>query len=281
MNGVLAGAERVIDRFFGVERIGTIAPHYQHKQSCNHLSEQPITECKSLALLEDLYRLIEWNWECSLPHYGKLPSHRNWRVTRHPQFAQGNTSPEVTLERRIIQATDESWINQVPTSSGLTGPRKDTRHIDLIHNLGDRAWEFIELKVNCNTPLFAALEIIQYGLLYLFCRHHQEALGFDPSNLLLQAAQVHLKVLAPAQYYTCIRPTGRYQLQWLEDSLNEGLAQIIEGGTQASLNMDFQFEAFPIDFTWPSPNAAYDPDAIRAALRDRRPVYAPKTFANE
>lgn len=38
--------------------------------------------------------------------------------------------------------------------------------------------------------------------------------------------------------------------------------------------MDFQFEAFSPDFNWPLPNGGTDPDAIRAALRDRRLVYA-------
>lgn len=274
MKGVLAGAVRVIDRFFGVERIGTKAPHFQHKQSCVQISKNPIPEFESLALLEELYRLIEANWERSQPHYGKPPSQKNWRMTRHPQFAQHNTSPEVTLERRIIQATDETWINQVPPSSGLTGPRKDNRHIDLVHNLGHGNWEFIELKVNSDTPLFAALEIVQYGLLFLFCRHHQEALGFDASKALLQAAHVHLKVLAPSRYYTCNNAPELYQLQWLEESLNEGLRRFVDERTQSSLQMDFQFEAFPSDFIWPPANGAADHEAIRVALRDRRPVYA-------
>lgn len=273
MNGILTGAERVIDRFFGVEQIGTKAPHFQHKQSCAHLSANPIHEFKSLALLEELYRLIEANWQQSQSHYSHPPSQKNWRMTRHPYFAQHNSSPEVTLERRVIQATDETWINQVPTSSGLTGPRKDNRHIDLVHALGHGTWEFIELKVNSDTPLYAAMEIVQYGLLFLFCRHHQEALGFDASKILLQAAQVHLKVLAPSGYYACNNAFELYQLQWLEESLNEGLERFVDDCTQSSLKMDFHFEAFPSDFMWPSATGAYDPDAIRAALRDRRPVY--------
>jgi hypothetical protein len=100
------------------------------------------------------------------------------------------------------------------------------------------------------------------------------ALGFDASKTLLQAAHVHLKVLAPSRYYTCNHAPELYQLQWLEESLNEGLRRFVDERTQSSLQMEFQFEAFPSNFTWPSANGAHDPDAIRVALSDRHPVYA-------
>jgi hypothetical protein len=229
----------------------------------------------SLALLEELYQIIENNWQRSRPFYCKPPSKENWRVMRRPQFAQYNISPEVTLERHIVQAT-EHWVNQVPTSSGLTGPRYDkARNIDLAHNLGPGEWEFIELKVNSDTPLYAAMEILQYGLLFLFSRRHQEELGCKKaSKIMLQASQIHLKVLAPSQYYLPYQPPQQYQLQWLEESLNEGLQQFVDGSHQAPLQMDFQFEAFSPDFIWPPANGGTDPDDLRTALRDRYPVYA-------
>jgi hypothetical protein len=90
-----------------------------------------------------------------------------------------------------------------------------------VHNLAHGVWEFIELKVNSDTPLYAAMEILQYGLLFLFSRHHQQELQYDTSKELLQATQIHLKVLAPSRYYTSNRAGAPYQLQWLEESLNE------------------------------------------------------------
>ena len=275
MNGILEGTGLVIDRFFGVERFGKRAPHFKNKLSCLHVSEHPCSELDSLALLEELYRIIEDNWQRSRPLYRKPPSKENWRVVRRPEFASQNTSPEVTLERSMIQVTDENWVNQVPTSSGLTGPRYDkARNLDLVHNMGHGVWEFIELKVESDTPLYAVMEILQYGLLFLFSRHHQQELRYDTSKELLQAPHMHLKVLAPYPYYTCNHGDRLYQLQWLEESLNKGLQRFVEETTQPPLQMDFQFEAFPPDFTWPPANGATDPGAIRTAFRDRRPVYA-------
>ena len=275
MKGILGGTGHIIDHFFGLEQFGSSAPHYKNKLSCLYLSENSFPELESLPLLADLYRTIESNWQQSRPHYGKPPSQENWRVERRPEIADRNTSPEVTLERGIIQATDDTWVNQVPTSSGLTGPRYDkVRNMDLAHNLGHGEWEFIELKVNSDTPLYAAMEIVQYGLLFLFSRCHQQELQYDTAKDLLQATHVHLKVLAPSRYYTRNRAAQPYRLQWLEESLNEGLEQFVDERTRSSLRMDFQFEAFPSNFTWPSTNGAHDPDAIRAALRNRRPVYA-------
>jgi len=276
MTGILEGTGPVIDRFFGVEQFGSTTPHYKHKQSCLHISEQPLPALDSLALLEELYQIIEDNWQRSRPFYSKPPSKENWRVMRRPEIAPQNTSPEVTLERSIIKATEEHWVNQVPTSSGLTGPRYDkARNIDLAHNLGHGEWEFIELKVNSDTPLYAAMEILQYGLLYLFSRHHQDELCYrNASKIMLEASQIHLKVLAPSPYYIPYQPPQQYQLQWLEESLNEGLQRLVDGSLHAPLQMDFQFDAFSPDFIWPLANGETDLDAIRAALRDRRPVYA-------
>jgi hypothetical protein len=275
MKGILEGTGLVIDRFLGVEQFGSTTPHYKHKQSCLHISEKPLPELDSLALLEELYRIIEDNWQRSRNHYRKPPSQENWRVMRCPEIAEQNTSPEVTLERSIIKATEEHWVNQVPTSSGLTGPRYDkVRNIDLVHNLAHGVWELIELKVNSDTPLYAAMEILQYGLLFLFSRRHQQELQYDTSKELLQATQIHLKVLAPSRYYISNRAGAPYQLQWLEESLNEGLQQFVDGSQQAPLQMDFQFEAFSPDFIWPTANGGSDPDDLRTALRDRHPVYA-------
>ena len=95
-----------------------------------------------------------------------------------------------------------------------------------------------------------------------------------PAKDLLQATHVHLKVLAPTRYYTRNRAAQPYRLQWLEESLNEGLKQFVDERTRSSLRMDFQFEAFSPDFIWPPANGGADPDDIRTALRDRYPVYA-------
>jgi len=282
MTGILEGTEPVIDRFFGVQRFGKSVPHFKNKRSCLHVSKHPCSTLDSLVLLEKLYRIIEENWQQSRPFYCKPPSQENWLVLRRRELAPQNVSSEVTLERGIIQSTGEHWGNQVATSSGLTGPNYDkNRHIDLVHNLAQGAWEFIELKVNSDTPLYAAMEILQYGLLFLFSRHYQQELRYDTSKELLQATQIHLKVLAPSCYYTSNRAGAQYQLQWLEESLNEGLQRFVDGSNQAPLQMDFQFEAFSPNFTWTPVNGAPDHSVIQNALRDRCPVYGSRSLNDQ
>ena len=94
MTGILEGTGPVIDRFFGVEQFGSTTPHYKHKQSCLHISEQPLPALDSLALLEELYRIIEANWQRSrsCPHGTRSPwglyclgsHHRPSMRTIHP-----------------------------------------------------------------------------------------------------------------------------------------------------------------------------------------------------
>ena len=273
MGSILKGTGCVIDHFFGLERFGT-SPHFKHKQSCVHVSNHPLPTLGGKTLLTQLYSTIQTNRRES--HYNKPPSKENWRVEPRDQLDEKNASPEVTLERTIIQASDTTWGNQVPTSSGMTGPHFDkVRNIDLVHNMGSGAWEFIELKVKSDTPLYAAMEILQYGLLFLFSRAHQKEFGYDKnSKELLRASQVHLRVLAPYEYYTPYRSPQLYQLQWLEAFLNEGLHGFLKDHIHPALHMDFQFEAFPLDFQWPQTNGAKDVSAIRLALRDRVPVYS-------
>ena len=273
MSSILQGTWCVIDRFFGLEEVGTTIPHFKHKRSCLELSNHPPQGLDGKTLLTTLYFTIQTNWRESLYH--KPPSKENWRVEPRDQLAEKNVSPEVTLERTIIQASDATWGNQVPTSSGLTGPRCDkVRNIDLVHNMGSGVWEFIELKVKSDTPLYAAMEILQYGLLFLLSRKHQEEFGYDKhSKELLQASQVHLKVLAPYEYYIPRRSSQPYQLKWLEAFLNDGLYGFLKDHNHPPLHMDFQFEAFPLDFQWPQTNGTKDSRAIPSALRDQAPVY--------
>ncbi len=144
MSSILHGTGAIIDRFFGVGAIGKSSPHYRHKKSCLTLSEKPLRGGNYVALVGDIYARVESNWCRSQSKYGKLPSKKNWRFRRQTEFDENNTSPEVTLERRIVRSPDGKWANQVPTSSGLTGPNFDkARNIDLVHLLDNDRCEFI------------------------------------------------------------------------------------------------------------------------------------------
>jgi hypothetical protein len=89
----------------------------------------------------------------------------------------------------------------------------------LVFRRAQKVFEFIELKINSNQPLFAVIEIIGYGMIHHFTRNHLSDLGYSNSDKeILEASQIHLKVSAPCNYYT------KYDLKWLKDIPDKGLA---------------------------------------------------------
>jgi hypothetical protein len=112
------------------------------------------------------------------------------------------------------------------------------RSIDLVHKCGDKTYEFIELKLASDTPLYAAMEILKYGVLYIFCRQDERVsryIHIHEKENLLQAESIHLRVLAPARYYE------KYDLAWLETSINSGLDNFLTQ-RRFAFKMDFKFE---------------------------------------
>ena len=173
-SSILANVDPIIDRALGLTNIG-----HKHKTSCRDLTETPVKDLDVAALIEKIYGKIEHNWDNSTYH---KRSKENWRFEKKRGISKKNDSPEVGLERAIINIPRElwsdalDWVNQVPTASGLVDPSADgSRRIDLVHKCGDKEYEFIELKVGSDTPLYAAMEILKYGVLYIFAREHEEA----------------------------------------------------------------------------------------------------------
>jgi hypothetical protein len=111
-----------------------------------------------------------------------------------------------------------------------------------VHKDGEARFEFVELKIDSDTPVFAAIEILVYGLLWLLSRRDRELLGYQ-SNPILDAETLRLSVLAPGTYYPgCpIAPLSR--------AINEGLHTL---GPRFGISMDFRFTAFPAEFYWSS-----------------------------
>jgi hypothetical protein len=73
----------------------------------------------------------------------------------------------------------------------------------LIHRCEEGVYELIELKVESNTPLYAAMEILQNAVLYIFYRERKKELEgevAEPKDI-LRATVIHLRVLAPCNYY--------------------------------------------------------------------------------
>ena len=152
----------------------------------------------------------------------------NWAWRATPPKANGEL--EVALERRIAEMGEKArWTCQMPTASGLHGPNRDRRRsIDLVYRLGAKQYTFIELKCAADTPLYAVLEILGYGIAYLLARRHNAATGRleGPQYHVLDARHVELAILGPDWWYGYRTRGGankQYDLAPLLDCIQTGL----------------------------------------------------------
>lgn len=231
---ILDGVDKIINGALGLSG-GRLK--YHHKAQCLLLSDAPTPDLDVPDLIRNICAKIKSNW-----HKGKSRSTENWRWTQNADIDSKNTSQEVVLERWIARTAGKEWANQVPVASGLTDTAGGRRAIDLIHRCGNKRYEFIELKVNegGGTPLFAAMEILQYGILYMFSRENAQKLANEQADPgLFAAIEINLKVLAPAKYYE------GYDLSWLEKCISDGLASYTaESG--CGFTIDFTFESLSL-----------------------------------
>lgn len=166
------------------------------------------------------------------------PSRENWRIA-NPQLASWDPlSPEVDLERRLVKARKApDWWNQVPVASGLAGGRAA---IDLVHDRGDGSFDFVELKVGDQHPVYAAVEILQYGFVWLLSRGE---LGYGDDFPLLKANEVRLCVLAPESFYRASGDDGRWA--GFASGVNDGVAAVAK---EYGVKMTFRFKQFKDSF---------------------------------
>ena len=274
---ILKDIGKIIDEALGLKNCGIgKEPHYKHKTSCRKLSELARPTFDASALIKKIYDKVEFNWSEGANY---SPSKENWRFESRRNIDESNGDPEIKLERAIVSTQPQpptNWANQTPTSSGFVGQGADKhRNIDLIHRCEDGAYEFIELKVNSGTPLYAAMEILQNAVLYIFSRENERKMewGSAKQKLLREATVIHLRVLAPYSYYE------GYNLNWLEVNICNGLKAFL-AGRMPKLQMDFRFDAFP---PWFSSDYAKtickdlskkQADSIRMAVDNRRPIYS-------
>ncbi len=187
-------------------------------------------------MVELIFQTISDNYERGNAAGNRNQSKENWRWQQlKSRIAAHNKSPEVVLERAIAAACERvghtEWANQVPVASGLMGGAADRRRaVDLVHRCDERHFEFIELKIASDTPLYAAVEIIGYGSVWLLARATPPTLR----SAIVEADHVDLRVLAPHRYY------ARYELTELEGALDAGCRAI---GRERGVTMTFAFEA--------------------------------------
>lgn len=243
--GIYKGIDELIDKYLDL-KIGIDpgkSPLYIHKTSCTKLSHTP-SQFSAEAFINALLTCIENNWNSSPRRISNLhPSKENWRFEKKEYIdKRSNLSPEKTLEKAIISVVNMDWANQVPTASGLYDSTKDKhRSIDLVHRLETKCYEVIELKIASDNPLKAAMEVLFYGVLYIFARLHPSL--YHQNHDLLHADEILLSVLAPCEYYKT------YNLKWLESNLCSGLQRFLPT-RMVNCKISFAFKAFPSWFKW-------------------------------
>ena len=188
----------------------------------------------------------------------RQPETSNWVWRKSLHINPNHTAEETILEKTLVQVLDDKWGNQISVCNGMAERRERSRRIDLVHEINEQEIDFIELKYGvetqgygADTPLFAAMEILQYALLYLFSREKGLYRIQSENRKLLSAQTIHLIVLAPAEYYTYKLSSGgrnNYDLAWLETCLNDGLCQYLQSRQGSLPTMDFRFQCLLPEF---------------------------------
>ncbi len=189
--------------------------------------------------------LADWLTGLTIRQTTKNVPQKTWCL--HKKIDPPGSGSEEILERAIVRHSTKTWFNQLTVASGFNveGPRKA---MDLVLQLDSRGsrFRFIEMKAirGTNNPVFAAVELIQYGLLYRWFRDNQRHIRLPQgSRTLLDASHIEFEVLAPKEYYLC----GEYPLApllGLERKLNSAFG--ILGNGLPSMSFRFAYVDFPL-----------------------------------
>lgn len=223
---------------------------YRHKGTFKAWRNDPPNVAVGISVVHGVFDVLDEAFP-SLVRNAKRrpPSEKNW-VYRSCETCSGKTldaKGEVSLERALVQASKKrgrgQWGNQIPIASGLVNSNIGRRSaIDLVRKGTGGGYEFVELKVESNSPLYAAVEILQYGFVWLLSRRNKEALDYGVGTL-LDAEDVRLNVLAPTPYYQEV-VLGPFQ-----SGVSSAVSEI---GGREGVSMTFRFVQFPEDFKWKS-----------------------------
>jgi hypothetical protein len=247
-SGILNGVGSLIDEHLALVtdqelfwKTGKRPPHY-HNKSISKLFPSIPSSAAIASLAPAIFRRIARNFYTHEGARTRL-SKENWRSTPQTRFDRSTTSEEKKLEKQwVLHQPAASWANQVPVASGFTGPHADSkRAIDLCWADGTTA-TFVELKVDSDNPLYAAFEILNYGLLYIFARRFLKA-HYGTCSL-MKMKTILLTVLAPANFYKDF-PTNVQH--WLESTINDAVLRLAVEESQGELKMGFCFSVLPSD----------------------------------
>lgn len=225
------------------------SPRFGHLATLLRLRQSP-PRFSNENLIDQLYQCSQTAWQSAPIDQRECRSAENWRSTKRLECRDDNPSQEAVLERLLVRLADDDWWNQVPVDSGLLNSQ-GRRKVDLVNRRQDR-FTLMELKVNSNTPLSAAIQVLQNGVAYLFFRQcvlPELSIRDDAKTpAIMHASGLDLVVLAPASYYDRFDDSRR----WLESFEREMETQLSTSTIRQSVGipMTFRFESFPQDFTW-------------------------------
>ncbi len=254
MASIINGVYKIIDEVLDVTDIGKEAPNYRtpyYKKitACTRVCGRSPLKFNCSGIFDKILIQMKENFDgSSTSDSGEL-----WRYKEQPGYNPA-VGPETKLEKEIVKHnSDGAWVNQVPTSSGLVGGKSDgKRNIDLVRRDSEavREYTFYELKVKSDTPLFAAMEIVIYGVLYCLCRQLKKdgTVNFPKGHDLLNAKKIHLRVLAPQAYYERYLEKSPNGLKNLSEEINTGLKYFLDNSS-IGFEMDFRFDKFHDGFT--------------------------------
>ena len=176
--------------------------------------------------ITEAFQQIQNNHQNALIRGPRPPQNSNYRWSKQLTM-QAHNSGEKRLEKLAASILNDDWVNQVPVCSGFTWASEGKRAIDLARRISEHECEFIELKYardhgGANHPLYAIMEILEYGLVYLMARNNLLIIDADPQTYLRGVNRINLVVLAPAEFF------NEFEIAWLLNALNNGLAQLVE-----------------------------------------------------
>lgn len=258
MNGILANTDRIIDKCLLGDADGK--RHYWQAREGKKL-DKPLPGFVAKTMLQALLEQIGNNLK-QRDRDAIGNSIQNWRKEIQPNLDAKNKSKEVRLERKIALALKSKerndWWNQMPIASGLIDSDADRRRaIDLVHRRNDdgTSFDFIELKIDSDTPLFALMEIVLYGLVYLVLRNDRDWLPECSRGAgVFKAQEIGLCVLAPKQFYR------GYKLGWLEHKLTAAFSLIIK-------NMPLEKLTITVSSHWPTQFEEWDESVLSDETR--------------
>lgn len=214
------------------------------------------TEADGALVVNAAYGVLSKRFESTLHRQSR--SKQNWRTI--PQLAEWVAEKhEVDLERRLVKARKKGdWWNQMPVASGLVDSKLDhALRIDLAHSRGPGSYAFVELKIDSDNPVYAAVEIVLYGIAWLLSRYHRESLYRGRILAPLEGKNVGLYVLAPRRFYR------NFQRDAFQTGLDTAIRDLASR-PEFDVEMSFRFLEFPKKFD--ELKKDYDASVLRDVL---------------